>query len=334
MRYISITVLFAAFLLLFSSCNEDSIIGPSTESSNYYEWSTFPVSFNSVANISAAKNQTLFVSGSKSYKITNGVVSEINFNDSNFRANLVFAYDDTYAVFLGTNNTAEQFLKIYDNGVINTYAWSPTTASGDIYFEQKEKFFYCNSYSNVYYYFNNGTMTPYTLPAAILPKFIRKIGDSVYLFANFFTRNSSSLRVYKISIAGFTEVYRGENQGEIFPLTNDVIRLTRDNANNTFDYFKETDWQNLFTNSLSANSQYISSLSGDTKSFMLAIGINPSGEYTAFVYNGNSYTKQANFIPGAFSGNSSLWFKSNYADNMVYFVNQYDATKIIKAKLK
>lgn len=334
MKHIGLLVLFTAVILFFSSCNEDSVIGPSTESSNYYEWSTFPVSFNSVAIVSAARNQTLFVSGSKSYKITNEVTSEINFNDSNFRANLVFAYDDTYAVFLGTNNTAQQFLKIYDNGVINTYAWSPITVSGDIYFEQKGKFFYCNSYSNIYYYFNNGTMVPYTLPANNYPKFIRKIGETIYLFSSYLTRNSSSLRVYKISAAGFTEVYRGEQQGELFPLTNDVIRLTRDNANNTFDYFKETGWQNLFTTSLSENPQYIAYLSGETKSFILAIGINSSGEYSAFVYNGNSYTKQANFIPAAFPGNSSQLLKSNYADNTVYFVNQYNAEKIIKAKLK
>lgn len=320
------------FSLLLISCNNDTAIGPSTETSNYYEWSTIPISLSYVGNISAAKNQTLFVSGTKSYKITNGVTTEINFNDSTFFSSLVFAYDDTYAAFLG-GSMGQQFLKIYDNGVIYTYSWSPTTSIGDIYFEQKNKFFYCNPFSSTYYLFNSGTMVPYTLPSYVYPRYIRKIGENVYLFADSYAGGSAT-QAYKISTTGFTLAYSGAVQGQLFPLTNDLIRITQDSLNHKFEYFSEAGWQNLFSYASPTNLQYVNPVAGGTKSFFLYFAFNYSGDYTASVYNGNSITQQSNFITTTFSGGTGGTLLSNYADNTLYFVNKLDATKIIKAKLK
>lgn len=333
MKFLSNFFIFAIFSVFLISCNNDTTIGPSTESSNYYEWSTIPVSFSYVGNISAAKNQTLFVSGSKSYKIVNGVSTEIYFNDSTYYSNLVFAYDDTHAAFLGTS-MGQQFLKIYDNGVIYTYSWSPPTTIGDIYFEQKNKFFYCNFISNTYYLFNSGTMVPYTLPSDVYPRNIRKIGENVYLFADSYVGGLPVLMAYKISTSGFTQVFTGANQGQLYPLTNDLIRITQDSLNHKFEYFTEAGWQNLFSYASPTNLQYVNPIAGGTKSFFLYFAFNYSGGYTASVYNGNSYTQQANFNTSAFSGGTAATLLSNYADNTLYFVNRLDATKIIKAKLK
>lgn len=334
MRFLYNLVILVTFSVLFVSCKEDATTGPSVETGNYYNWSTQSASFSYVGNISAAVNNTLFVSGSKSYKIVDGVSTQINFNDSTFTSNRVFAYDDTYALFFGINTLAQQFLKIYDNGIISSYIWSPSTASGDVYFEAKNKFYFCNTniFSNKYFYFNSGVVATYTLPGGVNTRFIRKTGDKIFLFVDSYSGPLAEVQAYKISASGFTLAFSGASQGYLFPLTNDVIRVTQDSLNHRFDYFTETGWQNLFSYSSPTNLQYVNQVAGDSKSFFLSFAYNYGGDFMASVYNGNSFTGQVNFIPTAFSGGSMLM--SNYADNSVYFVNQLNATKIIKGKLK
>ena len=113
---------FLSLLFIYSCSKDDSITDPGTqETPKYTLIDSIPHAFfweismgdeNSVYLVGAASLQ-------KGFKIINGIRSQIDFQDVNFRPFGVDAYSSSYYAFSGysTNVTA---LKIFSNGVLST----------------------------------------------------------------------------------------------------------------------------------------------------------------------------------------------------------------------
>ncbi|MBN8571560.1 MAG: hypothetical protein J0M18_18200 [Ignavibacteria bacterium] len=333
MSYIYKFTILIIFSSIFISCSEE-IVDVTTGDGNYYNWTVTPVSMDSVYKISAANDDVAFIAGNSSYKVTGSNIERIDFADTSFKCNGVDAFDKNNAVFWGSSTSGIALkLKVYDTGVFTSYNFTAGFPYSKIIFIDKNKFYFASE--TKYYFFDNGVLTSFDVPAAETAKGFGKVGGSIYLFTSFYTSGFSQDRAYRLAGNNLLLVSNVASQGRIHFLNNDVVRVTQDSTNHVLDYFNGSDWVNFFSFPTPANTYYIQYLAGDTRNQFLWVWFDWNVNAYAAVFSVSAKIEQTNFPTSAITVNiPAIKTVSNYSDNTYYIIDKYRATKLVKGKLK
>lgn len=328
--------------LTFFSCQSDPVV--STDNSQLYEWRVESVTLDSAISVSVSDANNSFAAKfsdeANGYRITEGVVSEINFLDTNFSIIDLKSLDINYAVFAGYRRfiSSASMLKIYDNGVIravNLEPYANDALIGVICISSKDNFFFANLHNPVIYHYLNGTTVQYILPESIEIQKITKLNGNIYAFGLNQTNNLSS--VYKFTESGFTKLTAdfGPNWN-IFPMENDIIKIISHSNKWDFFYFTEQGWITLGSYIPGSNVEYTWYLSGKSKDQFVAISRNDSTNLlNATAWNGKEFAKQKNFPVISHPFNSFPFYKkSEYKDNTVVLYYTDNGGKFLKGKYK
>lgn len=326
-----------AFLILiaasvtFLSCNNDSPVGINTPSGNYYSWSIVNEGLEGITSISSGSSNVVFASGIKSYRIANGIRTEINFHDEKFTPVDVKAFDDNYAVFLGYKSFPSDtaFFKIYSNGTVKSY--SLALKQGDFLNEvlilDKDKFYITNEGPLTWYEFNKGVFTEHTLPNNHTALKFTKTYNEIYLISKY--ENNGFNVFFKIENGSATEVRNEAPDGKLFFLNNDILKVIEEDLSVEYYNYTSTGWNKFYSSYSNTNGEKAVYISGDSKDFFSVITLDNQYNFYGNTWNGSEYKQQENFPSGLTSFNT-LGKASNYKDGAFYFYHS-EVKKLFKA---
>jgi hypothetical protein len=326
--------LFTAILcfIVFSSCRNDTPTISNTARTDHFNWSAFIEGLEGISGISAASNNVVFVSGIKSYIISNSVKTELNFNDDKFTPTEVKSLDENYAVFLGYKSFPSDtaYFKIYDSGIIKTYtlALKQGDALNEIFILEHDKFYIANEGPLTWYEFNNGVFTQHNLPNNHTPLKFAKHNNNVYLTSQF--ENNLFNVFFKIENGNAVEVRSEAPDGRLFYLNNDIIKVIEENFLIEFYYYTNTGWTKFYTTYTNSNGEKAVYISGDSKDFFSVITVDNQYNFHGSVWTGREYKSQGNF-PSGLTAFSTLGKASNYKSNGFYFYHS-EAKKLFRAQ--
>ncbi len=326
-----------AFLILiaasvtFLSCNNDSPVGINTRSENYYNWSIVNEGLEGITSISSGSSNVVFASGIKSYRIANGIRTEINFHDEKFTPVDVKAFDDNYAVFLGYKSFPSDtaFFKIYTNGTVKSY--NLPLKQGDflneVFILDKDKFYITNEGPLTWYEFNKGVFTEHTLPNNHTALKFTKTYNEIYLISKY--ENNGFNVFFKIENGSATEVRNEAPDGKLFFLNNDILKVIEEDLSVEYYNYTSTGWNKFYSSYSNTNGEKAVYISGDSKDFFSVITLDNQYNFYGNTWNGSEYKQQENFPSGLTSFNT-LGKASNYKDGAFYFYHS-EVKKIFKA---
>lgn len=326
-----------AFLILiaasvtFLSCKNDSPVGINTRSENYYNWSIVNEGLEGITSISSGSSNVVFASGIKSYRIANGIRTEINFHDEKFTPVDVKAFDDNYAVFLGYKSFPSDtaFFKIYTNGTVKSY--NLPLKQGDflneVFILDKDKFYITNEGPLTWYEFNKGVFTEHTLPNNHTALKFTKTYNEIYLISKY--ENNGFNVFFKIENGSATEVRNEAPDGKLFFLNNDILKVIEEDLSVEYYNYTSTGWNKFYSSYSNTNGEKAVYISGDSKDFFSVITLDNQYNFYGNTWNGSEYKQQENFPSGLTSFNT-LGKASNYKDGAFYFYHS-EVKKLFKA---
>lgn len=314
--------------VLFFSCKSDEIVSSpgGSNTSEYFNWSFQAPTLQSILVQTIDRNSYYASSFDSLYKVTGTTAVLFTEHNSEFAANRGYVYDNTYIVYSGkrVSNNKAAFM-IYDNGSYTIY--DQPQGGGFLtepFFETRGKF-YCSLYDSVKYYkFQNGTFTSYPYSGSF-----GKANGNIYLF----TRISGSTQsVYKVTDSGPVFIRTYGDDGVLYMLNNDVIRIAGNPR--VLSYFTEAAWTSFFTLPIAA--PYPSVMKGADRNKFITIGSNDSTNFGTYVWDGTNYTKQTNFPAEALALDFIFYSDSKFIDNTFYLALQakFGNTYIVKGTMK
>lgn len=329
--------LFAFIILIaasasFLSCNNDSPVGTNTSSGNYYSWSIVSEGLEGITSISAGSSNVVFASGIKSYRIANGIRTEINFHDEKFTPVDVKAYDENYAVFLGYKSFPSDtaFYKIYSNGTVKSYSLALKQGDflNEVFILDKDKFYTTNEGPITWYEFNKGVFTEHTLPNNHAALKFTKMNNEIYLISKY--ENNSFNVFFKIENGSAIKVRNEAPDGKLFFLNNGIIKVKEEDFSVEYYTYTSAGWNKFYSSYTNSNGERVVYISGDSKDFFSVITLDNQYNFHGNVWNGREYIQQENFPSGLTSFNT-LGKAGNFKDGAYYFYHS-DTKKIYRAK--
>ena len=329
--YLFAFIILIAASVTFLSCNNDSPVGTNTPSGNYYNWSIASEGLEGITSISSGNANVVFASGIKSYRIANGIRTEINFHDEKFTPVDVKALDENYAVFLGykTFPSDTAFFKIYTNGTVKSY--NLPLKQGDflneVFILDKDKFYITNEGPVTWYEFNKGVFTEHTLPNNHAALKFTKMNNEIYLISKY--ENNGFNVFFKIENGSAIEVRNEAPDGKLFFLNNDIIKVKEEDMSVEFYNYTGTGWNKFYSSYANSNGEKAVYISGDSKDFFSVITLDNQYNFRGNTWSGREYKQQENFPSGLTSFNT-LGKASNFKDGVFYFYHS-EVKKLFKA---
>jgi len=318
--------------VFFLSCRNDSPTVSNNLRTDFYNWSVVSDGLEGISGISAGSDRTVFTAGIKSYRISNGIRTELNFQEEKFTPTEVKAMDENYAVFLGYRSFPSDtaFFKIYDNGKISTHSvpMDQSEFLANIFILEKDKFYIANEGPLTWYEFNKGNFIKHSLPNNHTPLKFTKLNNEVYLVSQY--ENNLFKVFFKIENGSYTIVRNEAPDGKLFFLNDDIIKVMEDNFTTEFYRFTNNGWDKFYSSYTNSNGEQILYLSGNSKNLFSAITVDNQYNFHGWVWTGNKYSEQANFPQGLSSFNT-LGRISDYKSDAFYFYHS-DAKKLFMAK--
>lgn len=320
--FVTITLLIS---VIFSACKtDDVIVNPGNNYKDYFDWSVQDVYFTSVKRISLGSPNNLFIAANASYKLSNGVVSSIDFGDPYFRVQDVKAFDSTYAIFWGDDSrTYKSVFKIYNNGTIQSYE-VPIYSSLDIniiHIIEKGKFMaFCDG-SSGYYLFKNGEFILRNKPNPGIATLIGKSNNENYLFLTDYSPFTYH-NIYKFSGDTLLHVKTEVNKTNSFATATTIMREEFFAPYQRFTYFNGFDWNTTLTYNENRNLNYSVYFynTGESNNFFVNLTSDSTGYFKSKVWDGEIFSPQSNFpanIPGSYFPYSQTI--SEYIGGTFYF---------------
>jgi len=339
LNYLSIFLLLALISISISSCS-DEIINSEVHVDEYYSYTSQPFPFDTVYGMQAVDDNTIFLFSHGVYKFSDGVSSEINYNDNNFGWWDFKAFSPEHYVFTGRKTTApySPMIKVYDNGIYTDYTlpfdsldYSPYIVS----FIEKNKFIIGSFPSRKYYVFDNGTITNFTLPNTNSPDaFAGKINGSTYFISY---EGVQQHNVYKFTGSGAQLLFSYGNAGEydmLYALEKDIIKIVRTGRIAQFSYLTETGWSNIYNYDMKSDTAFVRGVIGKSHSQFLFLVQEGQESYSAYAYDGLNFTKQINFplIRRQYAEGELSY--SNFTRRSFYMYNNFNTRQLIKATFR
>ncbi|MBS1493735.1 MAG: hypothetical protein JST55_09495 [Bacteroidetes bacterium] len=340
--FLNISTLILFSLLFFACKSDDPLSSGFTTSDKYYEWSVINSPASNFNHMSEGNDHSLFISGFQSFRITDGTSQQINFNEPSFSPIYVDAYDKDYAVFLGysyTPSDQKTAIKIYDNGAIRTYNFTPwTTELLRVYIDSRDKFYVYSISWDSLYLFNNGIVTTIKVPenngygndAVFL---MGKINSNLYFITSPTNGYISDKVVYKILPTEIVRVVSDSTYGSSYNYTgSNFIRRTESFPSPYYHYanFTETGWIEFL-----ANDDYSILPTGTYPNNLVFFSNDTTNNYQAKVWNGTSLTTQSNFPQGiTYNQSSPGSFLTEFKNGSFYFYGYSSGAKLVKGTLK
>ena len=336
------SLLISTFILVssvsFYSCSET--ITPVVAIDQQYDWSTKTIPVDNIRQTSSADANNFFVINElNGYRVSEGVTSQIDFQDPVFTVFSHEALSKDYAVFTGYRAYGENatLIKIYDNGVIRPYempAYKGDFLTRQIYIIGKDNFLITHEHYPVIFHFQNGNITQYTIPDDVELETIGKANGNIYIFSRMeFTGESF---VYKFTGSGFTKVPVAlSSYWPVFNVNDNFIRIIQSPNYWYFSYFtEESGWKYLTTYNPGSDHEPAVYLTGSSANNFTVISYNEQTQnLNATSYNSLGFYKQTNF-PALQQGNFPPWrTKSEYKNNtLLYCFNTNGGILIGKEK--
>lgn len=321
--------------VLFYSCGNSTIVQSNqNETNDYYNWSVASEALEGISDISAGSRNVVFASGIKSYRISDGIRTEINFHDDKFTPTEVKAFDENYAVFLGYKSFPSDtaYFKIYDNGTIKSHKLSLQQGEllHEIFILEKNKFYIANEGPLTWYEFNNGVFTQHTLPNNHTPLKFTKMNDAVYLITQY--ENNLFNYFFKIENGSAIEIRNEAPNGRLFYMDNDIIKVVEEDLLVEFYYYSNTGWTKFYSSYTNSNGEQVVYISGDSKDFFSVITVDNQYNFHGKVWNGAEYKAQENF-PSGLTAFNTLGKASNYKSGVYYFYHS-EIKKLFRGEKK
>lgn len=329
--YLLAVVILIAASVSFLSCSNNSPVSPDNTEKNYYNWSIASEGLEGITSISAGSSNVVFASGIKSYRISDGIRTEINFHDEKFTPVDVKAFDDNYAVFLGYKSFPSDtaFFKIYSNGTVRSYSLALKQGDflNEVFILDKDKFYITNEGPITWYEFNKGVFTEHNLPNNHAALKFTKMNNEIFLISKY--ENNAFNVFFKIENGSAAEVRTEAPDGKLFFLNNDIIKVIEEDM--AVEYFNYTNagWNKFYSSYTNSNGEKAVYLSGSSKDFFSIITLDNQYNFHASVWNGREYKQQENFPSGLTSFNT-LGKASNYKDGAYYFYHS-EVKKLFRA---
>ncbi len=316
------------FCILSFACKSDEVLINNDPSEGSYSWTTSSITYAAAYDVQIIDRNNYFLSTTTGlYKVTNNVPSLFTVNNSVFKAEAGYVYDDTYIVYKGrkVSDNKPQFM-IFNNGTYTIYNL-PDTNLSEPYFESRGKF-YCTrtNYTPNYYRFENEVFTLFSFDAEF-GQLIGKVNGQMYLFA--FVSSSFTRKIYRITDGGPMFIREEPANGWIYPLNNAVINSGY--PVESFSYFSESGWINLF-NVPSLLIYVPPVVVGENANSFTLVRQDTSFTINAGRWNGVNYKRFTNIPPEINFKNSYSHLSSRFRDNTFYILvrGTFENPKVIK----
>lgn len=330
------------FSFLFFSCS-DPITTNNPGLYTSFDYSVQNVALDSISGLSAGDDQTLFFTGNgKAWKMENGLLSQINFDNPHFRIfGGVQALSKDYVLFSGLNTfTFKMEYVIYENGIMRSYTPPYNISVGSATLIARDQFILGGSSNKKYSIFKDNVFTEYSLPDSAQMGWIAVVNNETYMFA-VNTRTFNSYYVYKITSTGPVKLREEPSDGIFHIMTNTAIKVVESGTNHIYYNLSGGNWENLFSYGTYDHTKYTYHIGGPSKDFFLELSVQSNNTggfyYVPRLWNGTGLFTQNNFPIAEFPANTHVpTLLSEYRNNTFYLYrsNEVSGGNLLKVKYK
>lgn len=314
-------LILVSITVIFYSCDPGS--NPVASDTDSYSWSVQNINKPNAWPQLVNRNTYFATSGiGEFYKVTNGVSVKFSVPDSMFKIQQACVYDENYIVFLGYLEPGfTPGYTVFDNGAY-TYYPSPTPGISSIYFSDRGVFYLYDigPDGNQFYKFMNGKFTEYPLPEGENSLLMGKANGNNYMWRR--SVDQGLISVYKITESGAILLRTESNDGALFPLNSDVIKI---DSNYTYLYFTEQGWSTLFTQNNTTSFDFPIQVYGENKNLFAVLLHDNSLNLRASAWDGKNFSNQTNFPSNENASGGTIGNRDKYIDKsfiLSYYGNE------------
>jgi len=331
MKTLSALIIIAVTSIVFYSCTDSLVSSGGTNES--YQWQPVDsINTETVQSIYAAdENTAYFLTYGRVYKSTNGVRTQMNFNDINFRPAAMDSYNPYYTVVGGNTEfglITMNNIKILDsNNIISVNLNTLEMYSVSLVkILQRGKIIIAAS--NKLFLYDNGTVTNYDAPDGDLFYKMAAIGNTIYLTA--FSTDSENL--YKFENNTLTFLQNSPVERVTMDVDNALIRMETQGIRTAYNAYQGAGW-NFFASDSAKRKPFWAAGENLDKIYFLASDSVNAYRVSGVFWDGREIKRDYNY---PFEGTEPYGIAMSNMKNKTVYVSKQNTigkTYIYKGKL-